>query len=93
MEEIKIKIGEAEYVLNNNSDKYERAKREAGKNATPEVVLAFYDKLLGYIKDAQGNKIENGDFWKAYEKRKEEQPKYIEILEDRERNLEERRKA
>jgi len=89
MQDIKIKIGEKEYTINNNSDKYERAKYEAGKNASPEVVLAFYDRLAGYIKDEQGNKIENGDFWKAYEKIKDEQPIYIKILEDQEKGLEE----
>lgn len=91
MQEIKIKIGEVEYTLNNNNDKYERAKREAGKNASPEVILAFYDKLGGYI-NVQGNKIENGSFWETYQRIKEEQPKYIEILEGHERDLEESEK-
>lgn len=89
MEEIKIKIGETEYILNNNSDKYKRARREAGDNASPEVILAIYDRLAGLIKDAQGNEIKNGSFWEAYKRRKEEQPKYIKILEDREKDLEE----
>ncbi len=92
MQEIKIKIGEKEYTLNNNSDKYERAKREAGSSASPETILAFYDRLAGLIKDAQGNTIENGDFWKAYERKKSEQPQYIKILENRERDLEESEK-
>lgn len=92
MQEIKIKIGGTEYILNDNSDKYGRAKREAGDNASTEVILAIYDRLAGRIEDAQGNQIKNGSFWEAYKRRKEEQPKYIEILEDREMNLEESEK-
>lgn len=69
MQEIKIKIGDREYVLNNNNDKYNRAKKDAGKNASSEQVLAHYDKLAGFIKDENGNKIENGQFWKEEKKR------------------------
>lgn len=73
MQEIKIKIGDREYTLNNNSGKYDRAKQDAGANATPEQILANYDKLAGLIKDENGDKIENGKFW---EKRRKE--KFIE---------------
>ncbi len=73
MQEIKIKIGNREYTLNNNSDKYDRAKKNAGKNATPEQILAHYDRLAGLIKDEDGSKIENGKFWK-----KEQQGRFIE---------------
>ncbi len=65
MHEIKLKIGDREYTLNNNSDKYDRAKRDAGENATLEQILAHYDKLAGLIKDENGDKIDNGQFWKA----------------------------
>lgn|SRR3989338_1916682 len=92
MQEIKLLAWGKNFILNNDSDKYERAKREAGSNASPEEVLAFYDRLAGLVKDEQGNKIENGSFWEIYKRKKEEQPEYIKILEDRERNLEESEK-
>ena len=73
MQEIKIKIGNREYTLNNNSSKYDRAKKDAGENATDEQVLAHYDKLAGLIKDENGVKVENGRFWE-----KERKEKFIE---------------
>ena len=73
MQEIKIKVRGREYTLNNNSDKYERAKKNAGGNAMPEQILAHYDKLAGLIKDENGRKIENGQFWE-----KERKERFIE---------------
>ena len=54
MQEIKIKVLGTEYVLNNNSDKHERAKREAGNDASPEKILAIYDRLAGKSGFKQG---------------------------------------
>lgn len=61
-----IKVRDKEYILNNNSNKYERALRAAGEGASEEQVLAYYDKLAGLIRDfVSGQKIENGQFWKT----------------------------
>lgn len=87
MQEIELKVGNKRYILNNNSSKFDRATSEAGDNASPEEVLAIYDRLGGLIKDQQGNKIENGIFWEKYKRWKEEQPKFIKIIEDRDKNL------
>lgn len=65
IEEIRIKVRGREYTLNNNSNKYERAKLAAGTNATEEQILAYYDKLAGLIKDESGQKVENGRFWEG----------------------------
>ena len=70
---MKIKIRDREYTLNNNSGKYDRAKSDAGENAMPEQILAHYDKLAGLIKDENGRKIENGQFWE-----KERKERFIE---------------
>lgn len=66
MNEIKIKIGKQIYFLTNlnNTEKYYRAKQSAGKSTGQKQILAYYDKLAGYIQDQNGNKIENGQFWK-----------------------------
>jgi len=63
MLEIKLKIGKREYTLNNNSEKYDRAKHDAGENAKNEQILAHYDKHAGYIRDEMGNEVKNGPFW------------------------------
>ena len=84
MQEIKIKIQEREYTLNNNNDKFERAKREAGTNASPEKILAFYDRLAGLIKNEQGNKIENGQFWKIEKARIADEPRQLKYKTDEE---------
>ncbi|QQG42526.1 MAG: hypothetical protein HYW15_03420 [Candidatus Giovannonibacteria bacterium] len=83
MQEIKIKVRGREYTLNNNSDKYDRAKKDAGENATPEKILAHYDKLGGLIKDEDGNKIENGLFWQK--EREHLVKKIVSDLDERER--------
>jgi len=77
MQEMKINTGDREYTLNNNSDKYNRAKSDAGVNATPEQILAHYDKLAGLIKDENGNKVENGKFWEAEKARIADEPKQL----------------
>ena len=66
---MKVKIGDREYTLNNNSGKLDRAKRDAGQNATDEQILAHYDNLAGLVRDQDGNKIENGSFWEVERKR------------------------
>lgn len=77
MQEMKIKIGNREYTLNNNSDKYDRAKADAGGNATDKQILAHYDKLAGLIRDENGKKIENGPFWEAEKKRIADEPRQL----------------
>ena len=53
----------------NNGNKYDRAIKDAGTNATPKQILAHYDKHAGYIQDENGNKIINGKFWEEENKR------------------------
>ena len=84
MQEITIKIGDREYTLNNNSGKLDRAKKDAGKNAPPEQILAHYDKLAGLIKDESGNKVENGPFWEAEKKRIADEPRQLRYKTDEE---------
>src|SRR3990167_10484204 len=84
MQEMKIKIGDREYTLNNNSGKYDRAKSDAGENATPEQILAHYDKLAGLIKDENGAKVENGKFWGAEKARIADEPRQLKHKTDEE---------
>lgn len=65
MNEITLKIDTKSYRLTNmnNGNKYDRAIKDAGTNATPKQILAHYDKHAGYIQDENGNKIINGKFW------------------------------
>jgi hypothetical protein len=84
MQEMKIKIGDREYTLNNNSDKYDRAKKDAGENSTPEQILAHYDKLAGLIKDENGTKVENGKFWETEKARIADEPKQLKHKTDEE---------
>ncbi len=63
MNEIELKVDGDIYRVNNNSDKYNRAQKNAGENASPKQILAHYDKLLGFIQNEQGQKIQNGLFW------------------------------
>jgi hypothetical protein len=67
MNEIKFNIHGRKYRLTNenNAEKYDRAVKDAGCNASQGQILTHYDKLLGYIQNENGNKIENGQFWKA----------------------------
>lgn len=84
MQEIKIKIGDREYTINNNSNKYDRAKKDAGENTSPEQILAHYDRMAGLIKDENGNKIENGRFWGAEKKRMADEPRQLRYKTDEE---------
>lgn len=43
-----------------------------------EQILAYYDKFAGLILDEDGNKIENGQFWKEYQKKLARQQKWEE---------------
>ena len=81
---MKIKSGNREYTLNNNSGKLDRAKKDAGDNATPEQILAHYDKLAGLIKDENGNKVENGPFWEPEKKRIADEPRQLKYKTDEE---------
>ena len=65
MNEITLTIDGKIYRLTNmnNGNKYDRAVKEAGANATPKQILAHYDKHAGYIQDEDSNKIINGKFW------------------------------
>lgn|SRR3989344_4139432 len=70
MQEYKIKVNGREYILNNNSGKYDRVfnpKLGFGKNPTDEQILAYYDKFGGFILDENRQEIKNPGFWKAYE--------------------------
>lgn len=84
MQEIKLKIGDREYTLNDNSGKFDRAKRDAGEKATDEQILAHYDKLAGLIKDESGNKVENGQFWEPERKRLADLPGQLKYKTDEE---------
>ena len=68
--EIELNVDGTIYRLTNqnNNNKYERAKIDAGPNANSEQVLAHYDKLGGYIQYQDGTKVDNGLF---YSKEKE----------------------
>ena len=78
-----------EFTLNNNNDKLDRTEKEDGPKASPEEFLGVYDRLAGHILDKDGKKIPNGILWERYKKLKEEQPKYLRTLEERERTLNE----
>src|SRR3989338_4540131 len=82
MQEMKIKIGDREYTLNNNSGKYDRAKQDSGVDAMPEQILAHYDKLAGLIKDENGAKVENGKFWETEKARIADEPRQLKYKTD-----------
>ncbi|MDO8500108.1 MAG: hypothetical protein Q7S66_05665 [bacterium] len=69
--EIQITVGGKIYWLTNqnNNSKYSRAKNDAGPNATPDEILAHYDKLGGYIQNEQHEKVLNGRFWQEEKER------------------------
>lgn len=87
--EISIVANGRTYLLNNNSDKYKRAIHAAGKHASPDEVLAHYDHLGGLILNERREKVENGVFWDAYARWKEDVPKYVKIIEDRVKTIDE----
>lgn len=80
MNEIELNIDGRVYRLTNrnNCEKYDRAVKDAGQDASPSQILAHYDKLMGYIQDQNGNKLGNGQFWEAEKKRLVETQKRIE---------------
>ncbi len=82
MNEIEIQVEGKIYRLTdlNNGNKYSRAKKDAGQYAKPQQILAYYDRLEGYIQDNNGNKVNNGQFW-------EEVRKMTETKERRKKNL------
>ena len=84
-----LKAWGEEFILNNNSGKFDRTAHEVGDKASPETFLGVYDKLGGLILDKDREKIPNGIFWERHIRWKEEQPKYIKTLEERERTLDE----
>ena len=76
MQEYKIKIGNREYTLNNNSGKYDRVfdskfnpEFVKGEQLANKQILAYYDKFGGLILDENRQKVENGQFWRAYEEK------------------------
>lgn len=89
MKEMHLKAWGEEFILNNNSGKFDRTAQEVGDKSSPESFLGVYDKFGGLILDKDRKKISNGIFWKRYSQWKEEQPKYLKILEERERTLDE----
>ncbi len=82
MDNIKIKIQEHEYTINNNNGKYDRAKHDAGENATLEQIFAHYDKLAGLIRDEVGQKLENGKFWGPERERLAKEPAQLKYKTD-----------
>jgi hypothetical protein len=80
MNEIVLTVEEKTYRLNNNSDKHERAKKDAGSSATSKQILAHYDKHGGNIQDENGKPIDGVSFWKEEKKRLEVKQKRIENL-------------
>lgn len=65
-----ISDGKTYNVTNqNNGHKHDRAVTAAGVGASPEQILAHYDKLGGNIQDENGNKVENGKFWQVESER------------------------
>lgn len=82
MNDIIIHFGQRKLLLNNNSDKYNRAKKDAGENPTEFEILAHYDKHEGLIQDENGKKLENGQYWAAYQKWRTEGEKMIAMLDE-----------
>jgi|GEM_PF-2983701 len=80
--EIELNVDGTIYRLTNqtNNDKYERAKIDAGPDATSEQVLAHYDKLGGYVQYQDGTKVDNGLFWSKEKKRLEVKKRRNEFL-------------
>lgn len=87
--ETEINTPSGDFILNNNGNKYDRAKEAAGMNASPQEILAHYDKFAGLIKNKEGRVVENGIFWEAYSKWLSEKPEFIKILDQREKTLNE----
>lgn len=82
MNDIQIQLGDKKLFLNNNSQKFDRAKDAAGSNASGFEILAHYDQLAGLIQDDKGQKLENGQFWRLYETWRDESKKMIEMVDE-----------
>lgn len=89
---MEIKVTSGEFVLN-NPDKLDRAKKEAGRNASPEEILAHYDKLGGLIQNKDGRTVKQGTFWEQYQSWVDQKPEFIKILDQREQSLDEGEKG
>jgi hypothetical protein len=84
---IPIQFGTKILLLNNNNEKFDRAKQAAGPNASDFELLAHYDHLAGLIQDGEGNKLENGQFWRLYETWRNESEKMIEMMDENVANI------
>src|SRR3989344_4612279 len=82
MNDIQIQFGNKRLFLNNNSQKFDRAKSTAGPNASDFEILAHYDQLAGLIQDDMGQRLENGQFWRLYETWRDESKKMIEMVDE-----------
>lgn len=82
MNDIQIQFGSKKLFLNNNGQKFDRAKEAAGPNASDFEILAHYDQLAGLIQDEKSQKLENGQFWRLYETWREESSKMIEMVDE-----------
>jgi|GEM_PF-2121232 len=80
MNDIQIQFENKKLFLNDNSQKFTRAKAAAGPNASDFELLAYYDHLAGLIQDEKGQKLENGQFWQMYENWRDESKKMIEMM-------------
>ena len=82
MNDIQIQFGNKRLFLNNNNQKFDRAKETAGPNASDFEILAHYDQLVGLIQDDKGQKLDNGQFWHMYENWRDESKKMIEMMDE-----------
>ncbi len=82
MKEYTLRAWGQEFILNNNSDKFDRATKEIGDNASPEALLGVYDRLGGLILDKNRNRIQDGLFWERSKQWEEDRAKYIKFLEE-----------
>jgi hypothetical protein len=82
MNDIRIQFGNKTVFLNNNSGKFDRAKKAAGPNASDFELLAHYDQLEGLIQDEKGQKLENGQFWRLYETWRNESEEMIRMVDE-----------
>jgi len=79
MNEITFTVGEKVYRLTNrnNGNKYDRALKDAGPNASPKQILAHYHKHAGNIQDSEGQRIEDGQFWAEEKARLADEPQQL----------------
>ncbi len=89
MNYIRLAVGDKVFLLNNNSNKYDRAVADAGENAPTGEILGHYDKLEGQILDENQNPIPNGIYWPAIQKAKKDFEGLIELYNEHSKSLEE----